>query len=107
MPTDAQLRKAARAQAEVRVFRAGEQEAEADSAAAVVHKLLLELKSERDRLALARFYLDEDSKERICADLKLTEPQFNLILFRARDRLRELLERRGFGRRDLLGVALL
>jgi hypothetical protein len=31
MLTDAELRKAARAQAEVRVFRAGEQEAEADA----------------------------------------------------------------------------
>lgn len=31
MPTDAELRKAARAQAEVRVFRAGEREAEADA----------------------------------------------------------------------------
>jgi hypothetical protein len=31
MPTDAELRKAARAQAEVRLFRAGEQEAEADA----------------------------------------------------------------------------
>jgi RNA polymerase sigma-70 factor, ECF subfamily len=84
-----------------------EQQAEADSAAAVVHKLLIELRSERDRLALARFYLNEDSKEQICAELKLTESQFNVILFRARERLRELLERRGIGRRDLLGVALL
>lgn len=31
MPTDAERRKAARAHAEVRVFRAGEQEAEADA----------------------------------------------------------------------------
>ena|GEM_PF-1710420 len=31
MPTDAELRKAARAQAEVRVFRADEREAEADA----------------------------------------------------------------------------
>lgn len=84
-----------------------EQEAEADSAAAVVHRLLTELRSERDRLALARFYLEEDSKERICSELKLSEPQFNVILHRARERLRELLERRGIGRRDLLAVVLL
>lgn len=83
-----------------------EQQAEAESAAGVVRKLLTELKSERDRTALVRFYLDEEAKEKICADLGLTELQFNQILFRARARMRELLERRGLRQRDLLGLAL-
>lgn len=83
-----------------------EQQVEADSASAVVRKLLTELKSERDRLALVRFYLNEEPKDRICAELSLTESQFNVILFRARDRLRSLMESRGIGRRDLFGVLL-
>jgi RNA polymerase sigma-70 factor, ECF subfamily len=82
-----------------------EQQAEAESAAALVHRLLIELKSERDRQALVRFYLDEEPKGLICADLRLSESQFNLILFRARDRMRTLLQKRGIGSRDLLSLA--
>ena len=81
-----------------------EQQAEADSASAMVRRVLVELKSERDRQALVRFYLDEEPKERICAELKLTELQFNLVLFRARDRMRILLERHGLAARDLLSL---
>jgi RNA polymerase sigma-70 factor (ECF subfamily) len=80
---------------------------EADSAAGVVRKLLMQLKSERDRLIIVRFYLDEESKESICKDLALTELQFNLILFRARNRLRQLLSSAGLSPRDLLSVAFL
>jgi RNA polymerase sigma-70 factor (ECF subfamily) len=82
-----------------------EQQAEAESASAVVHRMLVELKSDRDRQALMRFYLEEEPKERICAALALTELQFNLILFRARDRMRNLLTQRGLASRDLLSVA--
>jgi RNA polymerase sigma-70 factor (ECF subfamily) len=82
-----------------------EAQAEADSAASLVHRLLVELKSDRDRQALVRFYLEEEPKEQICASLKLSELQFNLILFRARDRMRSLLERRGVGSRDVLCLA--
>jgi RNA polymerase sigma factor (sigma-70 family) len=83
-----------------------EQQAEADSAATIVRKLLAELKLERDRVALVRFYLNEEAKETICTDLALTELQFNQILFRARARMRELLERRGLRQRDLLCMVL-
>jgi RNA polymerase sigma-70 factor (ECF subfamily) len=84
-----------------------EQQADAESASALVHRLLIELRSERDRQALMRFYLEEEPKEQICAALALTEVQFNLILFRARDRMRNLLTQRGLAPRDLLGVGWL
>ncbi len=81
-----------------------EDQREADSAAQLVRKLLMQLKSERDRLVMVRFYLDEEPKSTICEDLKLTEMQFNLVLFRARDRLRHLLSDAGFKSRDLLCI---
>jgi RNA polymerase sigma-70 factor (ECF subfamily) len=79
-----------------------EDESEAQSAANAVRMMLQQLKSPRDRSAIARYYLDEENKEAICSDLGLNERQLNVILFRARDRLRQLLEERGFRKTDLL-----
>jgi RNA polymerase sigma-70 factor (ECF subfamily) len=56
----------------------------------------------RDRDLLVRFYLNDESKEDICASLDLTDEHFNRVLFRARNRFRELLERRGYLKLDLL-----
>jgi RNA polymerase sigma-70 factor (ECF subfamily) len=42
---------------------------------------------------LFRFYVVEDDKDRICADLGLTSLHFNRVLHRARERYRELYER--------------
>jgi RNA polymerase sigma-70 factor, ECF subfamily len=61
--------------------------------AGIVQQILKEMKNERDIQALFRFYLAEDDKEQICADLGLTSLQFNLVLHRARERYRELYER--------------
>lgn len=60
---------------------------------ALVRRLLGELPSPRDREVLLRFCVAEEDKERICADLGLSRLQFNLVLFRARRRFRELYER--------------
>jgi RNA polymerase sigma-70 factor (ECF subfamily) len=54
-----------------------------------VRQLLSEL-SDRDREILRRFYIEEEDKERICADLKLSSLHFNRVLHRARERYREL-----------------
>ena len=54
---------------------------------------MAELGSARDRQAPLRFYLEEEDKERICQDLRLTSLQFNRVLHRARERFRELYER--------------
>jgi RNA polymerase sigma-70 factor (ECF subfamily) len=58
--------------------------------ATIVRAVLAELESERDRQILFRFYIAEDDKDRICRDLGLTGLHFNRVLFRARERYREL-----------------
>lgn len=58
----------------------------------LVRRLLEELSQPRDREILFRFYLAEESKEVLCRDLDLEPQQFNLVLFRARQRFRQLLE---------------
>ena len=58
-----------------------------------VRQVMAELPSERDRQILLRFYLDEEDKERICTDFKLTSLQFNRVLHRARERFREIYQR--------------
>jgi hypothetical protein len=53
---------------------------------------------------LVRFYLDDEDKEKICSELRLSEEHFNRVIFRARNRFRELLERRGLWKADLLAI---
>lgn len=62
--------------------------------AALVRRLIGELPSDRDRQVLYRFYLAEEDKELIQADLGLSSPEFNMVLFRARRRYRDLVEKR-------------
>ena len=61
--------------------------------AAVVRQVINELPTDRDRQVLFRFYVVEDDKDRICADLGLSSLHFNRVLHRARERYRELYER--------------
>jgi RNA polymerase sigma-70 factor (ECF subfamily) len=49
--------------------------------------------NERDIQVLYRFYIADDEKEQICADLGLTSLHLNRVLHRARERFRELYER--------------
>jgi RNA polymerase sigma-70 factor, ECF subfamily len=65
----------------------------AEEEARQVRRLLDELRFDRDRQLLFRFYLSDDDKEEICADLGVEPERFNQVLFRARERLRELWER--------------
>jgi RNA polymerase sigma-70 factor (ECF subfamily) len=57
----------------------------------MVRKLLQEM-SERDRQILFRFYIAEDDKDQICADLQLSSLHFNRVLHRARERYRDLYQ---------------
>ena len=57
-----------------------------------VNSLLKELKKERDREILKRFYVQEEDKESICSCLDVDGTHFNRVLFRARQRLRSALE---------------
>jgi RNA polymerase sigma-70 factor (ECF subfamily) len=69
--------------------------------------MLRQLPTARDRDLLVRFYLNDETKEDICASLGLSDEHFNRVIFRARNRFRELLERRGFAKLDLLSLAIL
>lgn len=58
-----------------------------------IRQLISVIRSVRYRLLLHRFYLDEEAKEIICADLGLSPEHFNRVIFRARRRfLRTLRE---------------
>jgi RNA polymerase sigma-70 factor (ECF subfamily) len=58
-----------------------------------VRDLLAELSTPRDRDILTRVYLLEEDKDAICAALDIDSLHFNRVLFRAKQRFRELLER--------------
>jgi RNA polymerase sigma-70 factor (ECF subfamily) len=75
--------------------------------ATAARRMLGEMPTSRDRELLVRFYLDDEDKETICAQLGLTDEHFNRVIFRARNRFRVLLERRGFVRSDFLALAVL
>jgi RNA polymerase sigma-70 factor (ECF subfamily) len=62
--------------------------------AAAVRRVLTELRNDRDREILSRYYIADETKEDICRDLELSDLHFNRVLFRARQRYRELFERR-------------
>jgi len=67
--------------------------------AGCVRQVLEELNTERDREILRRFYLSSEDKQKICDDWGLTRLQFNRVLYRARERYRELYEKEA-SRRD-------
>lgn len=48
--------------------------------------------SSRDREILRAFYLEEKDKSEICRVTGLTEPQFRVALFRAKERFREFYQ---------------
>lgn len=58
-----------------------------------VRRLLDELPMERDRQILKMFYLEETEKTEICKVLEITAEHFNRVIFRAKGRFRELLEK--------------
>jgi RNA polymerase sigma-70 factor (ECF subfamily) len=56
----------------------------------LVLQALKEMRNERDIQVLLRYHLAEETKEQICEDLGLTSLQFNLVLYRARERYRQI-----------------
>ena len=71
----------------------------AQERAATVRHVLGELRNDRDREILSRYYIADEAKEDICRDFDLSDLHFNRVLFRARQRYRELFEsRQGAGR---------
>ena len=72
--------------------------------AAAARQILDDMPAARDRELLVRFYLDDEEKEQICRDLRLSQEHFNRVIFRARNRFKDLLERRGIWKADLLMI---
>lgn len=62
--------------------------------AELVLQTLSEIKIARDREVLSRYFIAEEDKDRICADLGLTTPHFNSIVHRALKRYKELYLKR-------------
>jgi RNA polymerase sigma-70 factor, ECF subfamily len=60
-----------------------------------VRALVAALPVARDREVLVRFYLREQDKEQICAELGIDDEHFRRVLHRARSRLRELMNDSG------------
>jgi len=65
-----------------------------DSRAAreVLEDVLDKLTISRDREILRRYYLAEEDKTKICSDLELSASHFDRVLYRARQRMRELID---------------
>jgi len=78
---------------------------EVDQWARLVKQLLQQVPLARDRELLVRFYLDEESKQELCQAFGLTELHFNRVIHRARDRFKDLLQRRGLTKSDFLSIA--
>jgi RNA polymerase sigma-70 factor (ECF subfamily) len=69
--------------------------------AALVRQIIEQLPTERDRLIIKRFYLDEADKEIICREQNNLSPlHFDRVIHRARQRMKELMEKQGLKRTD-------
>ena len=62
--------------------------------AEIVRQVINEIRVDRDREVLSRYYIAEEDKDQICANLGLTSPQFNSVIFRALKRYKELFKKR-------------
>jgi len=57
--------------------------------AELVRQTLSEIKIERDREVLSRYFIAEEDKDQICADLGLTRQHFNNIIYHGLKRLKQ------------------
>lgn len=69
----------------------------------LVHEALQQLAVDRDREILNRYYLRDEDKAQICGALNLSAAHFDRVLYRAKQRMRELIDRQGELRTVLLG----
>jgi RNA polymerase sigma-70 factor, ECF subfamily len=86
--------------------REGADDCEASELRGRVRGILEELPARRDRELVTRFYLNQDEKRDICSDLGIAPLHFDKVIFRARKRMRELLEAKGFKKSDFFGLLL-
>lgn len=64
-----------------------------------VRALLAELGQERDRDILLSFYVHDEDKDSICSRLDIDGTHFNRVLHRARNRMRDVAERKALKNR--------
>lgn len=69
----------------------------------ILESILDQLTMTRDRQILRRFYLRGDDKTEICRDLELSSLHFDRVLFRAKQRMRELIDQKEGLKALLLG----
>jgi RNA polymerase sigma-70 factor, ECF subfamily len=75
-----------------------------ENMALAVRRIVTELPIARDREVVRRFYFEEQAKAIICTDLGLSPLHFDKIIFRARRRMRRLLEAHGIDLSNALPV---
>lgn len=56
-----------------------------------VRRLIDAMDNNRDRMLLYQYYIEEKDKAQVCASLGLTQRHFDKVLFRAKQRFKELL----------------
>lgn len=71
---------------------AATQEKDTETIRLLLNKLLNQLPVRRDREILRRFYLHEEDKITICRDFGIKSEHFDRVLYRAKQRVRQLLE---------------
>jgi len=64
-----------------------------ESIRTVLHEIVDQLSVPRDREILRRFYLREENKRDICRDFGIKSEHFDRVLYRARKRLRRLVDK--------------
>lgn len=67
---------------------------ERQTRAAAVRKVLEEIRPIRDREILVRVYLHDQDREEVCRALGIDESHFKRVIYNARERFRNLMERR-------------
>lgn len=72
-----------------------ERQAQRAQLASLLHRMLAELRVDRDREILRLHYLVEEDRDTICDMLGIDTSHFHRVLFRARERLKELLAAAG------------
>lgn len=66
----------------------------------ITTQLLNELKSPRDKEILQNYFVYEQNKQQICEDLALSKEHFDRVLFRARQRLKQLIRHKLGGTKE-------
>ncbi len=58
-----------------------------------VKQIMAELPTDRDRDILTQFYFKDEDKAKICQDLELSSAHFDRVLYRAKQRLKQLISK--------------